>query len=505
MPQKNNRLTITAQALPNVSIIFLFLSPFIIFFYASFIFNPANKGDTLLYILQIVADSISIMSLLGIWLTIFLDTFVLPHHRIHQPDKSTFFQSSPTVDILIPTAGEPLEIITETIKAALNVKYPHKTFVLDDAKSKAVEAFAIQVGATYITRPSKSFAKAGNLNHGLRFSKAEFFIILDADQVAEPSLIDDTLGYMADKQIAMVQTPQYITNRGNFISAGTAYAQDIFYKYLTPAKNISDSVFCVGTNVLFRRKAIDEIRGIAEISHSEDIWTSRFLHEKGWKTIYINKVLAKGRAPETINAYFRQQLRWAKGGFGMLFLHNPLSSSQLKIDQKIQYFLANSFYFVGFSILIYLLFPIFYLLFGLSPINTTSSMTWLVHYFPFMFLYYSLTWLLLGHLRLPLISIAVSSFWPYILAFFSIIFNTQENWTPTSSNTSQRQVIMHWIWPHVLLILLSVFALVVGWFEPTNFWNTLTNSLWAIWNLYLLITFLTTQIHVEEESSAYVK
>ena len=49
------------------------------------------------------------------------------------------------------------------------------------------------------------------------------------------------------------------------------------------------------------------------------------LHERGWKTIYIPKTLAVGDAPETIEAYTKQQLRWATGGFEILLTHNPFS------------------------------------------------------------------------------------------------------------------------------------------------------------------------------------
>ena len=60
------------------------------------------------------------------------------------------------------------------------------------------------------------------------------------------------------------------------------------------------------------------------------------LHERGWKTIYIPKTLAIGDTPETIEAYTKQQLRWATGGFEILLSHNPLSPKRkLTMDQRI--------------------------------------------------------------------------------------------------------------------------------------------------------------------------
>jgi len=494
--------TITADHLPNTSILFLFLAPLIIFYYGSFVFDFTNMGNPFLYLLQVIADGISIMTLLGLWLTIFLDVFVLPHHRIHVSKKENPIDKDALVDVFITTAGEPFELVEETLRAAIAITYPHQTFILDDGKSDDLKALCENLGAKYVIRSNHNFAKAGNINNGLKHSTAEFFVIFDADQVAEPDFLDQTLPYLADPTLSMVQTPQYFINRKNFIAAGSAYAQEVFYRYLSPAKNISDSAFCVGTNVVFRRKAIEQIGGIASIGHSEDIWTSRLLHEAGWKTIFLNQILAKGRAPETIRAYFRQQLRWAKGGFSMLFLFNPLTSQKLKLDQRIQYFTANAFYLVGFPILMYILFPIIYLLFGISPLDAENTLQWLIHYLPYLLLYYSLTTLMLGHLRVSLVSTALATFYPYLLAFFSTVFNTQENWTPTSNKQSGISAIMQWVWPHVLILLLSAFALIVGWFDPTSFWETLFNTVWILFNMYLLITFLTSA-HSEEMTSNY--
>ncbi len=54
--------------------------------------------------------------------------------------------------------------------------------------------------------------QAGNLINALLHSDGEFLLILDADQVPEPEILDRTLGYFTDDSMALVQTPQYFTN-----------------------------------------------------------------------------------------------------------------------------------------------------------------------------------------------------------------------------------------------------------------------------------------------------
>ena len=48
------------------------------------------------------------------------------------------------------------------------------------------------------------------------------------------------------------------------------------------------------------------------------------LHENGWRRSTSRTVLAVGDTPETVEAYTKQQLRWATGGFEILLTHNPL-------------------------------------------------------------------------------------------------------------------------------------------------------------------------------------
>lgn len=490
----NDRRTTTSQ-ISNLTVLFLFAAPLIVVFYAIYMFNPAHMANPAAYLLHIGADTIGIFVILSLWLTILLDLVVPYHHRkqlVH--DGSQFLKkNNPTIDIFITTAGEDPNTVYKTIKAAVNMDYPHGVFVLDDGKSEKIKEIAEELGAKYITRESNKFAKAGNINNGLKYSKADFFTIFDADFVPKKNFITTLLPYMVNEKLSMVQSPQDYSNRDNFIARGSSESQDVFYKFTCPAKNVSDSAFCVGTNMIFRRKAIDEIGGIAEINHSEDIWTSYLLHSKGWSTLFVNEVLATGQAPEDIVGYLKQQLRWAKGGFSMLFERNPLASKDLSLDQRLQYFTSNMFFFVGFANVVYLFLPVIYLLFGVKSIETNSQ--WLLHYLPYIALYYGLNIMLAGKLHIATISVSISTFYAHMLAFFQVLLGTESAWVATNAKKSKVDPKMKWLWPHVLLIFLTIFSVVVAWYEPQDFWATVVNSIWAFWNMYLLIRFITSDMN----------
>lgn len=487
---------ITSSRILNTTVLFLFAAPIVILLYGSFVFDPTNADNIFLYGMQVMADAIAILALLGLWITVLLDVIVVQHHRRNYPHSPSFLtEKNPTIDVFVTVAGEDISLIRDTLLAAVEMDYPHHTYVLDDGQSQKVRVLAEELGVRYITREERRHAKAGNVNNGLSMSTAEFFAIFDADQVPKKDFIMKLLPYMENPKLAMAQSPQSFANIHSFIAAGTAQAQDVFYKYVCPAKNLSNSAFCVGTNMIFRRSAIDEIGGIA-LNNSEDIWTSFLLHEKGWQTLFVNKVLAIGEAPSEIIPYFKQQQRWAKGGIGMLVTQNPLRSKNLNLDQKLQYFASNTYFLVGISILAYILFPILYLLFDIKPLNTEDGFQWALHYIPYFLLYYMLTWLLVGRLQLATLATAIASFYPYLRGLISVIFNTEQKWVATTTAQAGNDAILRWTWPHVFLVVISLLSLMVGWYDPENFWTTLFNSIWTGFNTYLLMLFLTGEKRV---------
>jgi cellulose synthase (UDP-forming) len=482
------------ERIHNTALLFIILAPLAIIYYGLYVFSPQNSGNIWLYLFQIFADGIAILNISALWLTILLDLIQSDHNKrtilyhpnwIKKPIKK--------IDVLIPATNEPIDIIENTLKHAVDMEYSHRVFILNDGNSEEVKDLAKRYKVTYIQRAphERTYAKSGNLNHGLKFSDAEFFAVFDSDHVPKKTFLTELLPLFENERVALVQTPQHYTNTDNFIASGTAQAQEIFYKYVQPAKNSYNSSFCVGTNMIYRRSAIDSIGGIALRDHSEDVWTTIQLHEKGYESVFYNKVLAEGRAPSTIQSFFRQQTRWARGGFSLFFTHNPLFQSSLTLDQRLQYFFSNIHYFTCFSIVIYLLMPIMYLLLNIHPMDVIHSHDWIYHYFPYFIIVYFLPLLLLRSFRLSTISTSIASFAPYLKAFFSIIFKNRYTWIPTEIRSKKTPLIMSDIWPHMLLIFLSVFSLFVGWYNVYDFPTTAICSIWTLVNSFYLVIFIT--------------
>ncbi|MDQ3344889.1 MAG: glycosyltransferase, partial [Chloroflexota bacterium] len=173
----------------------------------------------------------------------------------------------PTIAVLIPTYNEGPEILVPTIAAAVALEPAHETWVLDDGERPEIAELAAALGARYLARTTHEHAKAGNLNHALGVVDTEILAVLDADHVAAPEFLRATLGYFADPQVALVQTPQDFYNVTSFEhGSGVAYGepfheQTLFYRLLQPGKNRWSAAFWCGTNALVRTEALRSIGG----------------------------------------------------------------------------------------------------------------------------------------------------------------------------------------------------------------------------------------------------
>jgi cellulose synthase (UDP-forming) len=297
-----------------------------------------------------------------------------------------------SVDVFVPTYNEPLEVLEATLTGCNAITYPHTTYVLDDGHRKEVQALAALLGCAYLTRLDNRHAKAGNINAALASTTGEFIVVLDADTVPQPDYLDKTLGYFVDKNVALVQLPQEFYNldsiqhRGGRSTTNAWHEQVLFYRVIQPAKNRSNSAFWCGSPSVVRRFALESVGGVATDSITEDIHTTLRLHGHGWRTVNHNLALAYGIAPQTLQAFCVQRLRWAQGTMQILRSpENPLIAKGLSVSQRLNYVGSMFTYFEAVQKLILLSVPPLVLLTGQLPIHATAG-DFLVHWAPFFFL-----------------------------------------------------------------------------------------------------------------------
>ncbi|MBB2924887.1 glycosyltransferase family 2 protein [Cellulomonas cellasea] len=177
-----------------------------------------------------------------------------------------------TADVFITTYDEPVEMVMTTALAARDIRYPHQTYVLDDGARPELRAAADAAGIGYIVRTADwadrpRHAKAGNLNNAMLTTDGEFILILDADQIPDPAILDRTLGYFTDDRVALVQTPQYFTNVPDADPLGSQ--APLFYGPIQQGKDGWNAAFFCGSNAVLRRDALMQLGLVGYVRETE--------------------------------------------------------------------------------------------------------------------------------------------------------------------------------------------------------------------------------------------
>lgn len=292
----------------------------------------------------------------------------------------------PNVDVYIPTYNEDVEIVRKTALAAMALDYPvHKkqVYILDDGRAEKYRArreqlrqMCEELGCVLLTRDNNEHAKAGNINTALHRTTGDLVLILDCDHIPMRSFLQETVGFFQNPKVALVQTPHWFYNpdpfERNLMTAGEVpVGNELFYKVLQKGNDFWNAAFFCGSAAVIRRDYVLEIGGIATETVTEDCHTSLRLHSLGYETVYYDKIMVAGLAPEKFSSYVGQQVRWARGMAQILRLENPLFNRKLKLTlaQRLCYFSATSHFFFGFPRLMYAIAPVLFLLFSINSVR----------------------------------------------------------------------------------------------------------------------------------------
>jgi cellulose synthase (UDP-forming) len=280
----------------------------------------------------------------------------------------------PGIDVLIATYNEDSSLVRTTAVAARDMHGAHRTWICDDGRRPQIEALARELGVGYLTRADNAHHKAGNLNNALAHTTGELVLVLDADHVPQPQLLQRLLPYFRDPKLALVQTPQVFYNIDSYqhdVSARKRrlwHEASVFHHLMQPGANSRGASFFVGTGAILRRSALREIGGFATGSITEDIHTSMRLHAAGYRSLYVDEALGYLLAPDTPYAFANQRLRWAQGAMQILRRENPLRKPGLSFWQRVGYMNSLGGYLAAYQHLLFYLAPALFLAFGLSPI-----------------------------------------------------------------------------------------------------------------------------------------
>lgn len=435
---------------------FLGISSLLILFVGMTFFVLTNAY---LYVLIPLYASLFLYLIISYVIGVFGRDFDFKSHIEHRQNAVY----TPTVDIYLPTCGEPVEIIQKTFEHVARLMDGYKNaeaFALDDKGDPQIESLCRNYGFHYISRPNKGeFKKAGNLRYAFERTKGEFIAIFDADFCPRSDYFRELLHYFIDEKVGIIQTPQYFTpgECKNWIDRGSAIVQILFYKLIQTNRDKWNASICVGTNAIYRRSMLKPFGGTALIGYSEDLHTGFNCHRSGFTLKYVPLNLAKGLCPDTMAQFFNQQYRWCMGSF-TLFLNREFWKCQMPFMMRISY-LSGMMYYMATALSIFL-----------NPIPSLI----MIYAFPEHIIWYSIFFsvpsLLFGTIFFAywtkhwnILDVILSrqfSYYAYLFAIKDKLFGSLMEWIPTgSSNQSFGRLIkakryLYW-WNFTTMFLIT--------------------------------------------------
>jgi cellulose synthase (UDP-forming) len=465
-------------------------------------FNPnALLFSWMLWIAEVFGFFSTILFYFTVW---------RPKHRTAPPPLD-----GRTVDVFIPTKSESIAILRKTLLACNDLRYPHRTVVLDDGNRHDVKNLCAELGCVYLARDDHENAKAGNLNYGLAHSEAEFIAVFDADHVPLPHFIDRLIGYFEDESIGFVQAPQEFYNidsfqhRANHIKKYIWGEQYLFFSLIQPGRDHWDAAYFVGSCALLRRKALDDVGGFSTGSITEDMLTSINIHAEGWKSVYHNENLAYGIAAETIHPFHIQRRRWGLGGWQVFFTANPLFKPGLDLGQRLCYLASLIYPIEGFQKLIFYVTPPIVLFTQVLPMRALN-ITYLLHFIPYFFIStYAFNEMGRGFGGfLMLEQFSMGKFATYISTLFAWLLPKRSKKFAVTPKGERTDAGRRLITPQIVVILASIAAIVFALVQLVlqmrgDEFIVAVNCLWALYNSGLavaIVLYARRKFHQRRES-----
>ena len=254
-------------------------------------------------------------------------------HR-HEHRSPPPLANAPPVTVQLPVYNE-LHVVERLIDAVTRLDYPQgrlQVQVLDDSSDETTTLAQARVDyyrkrgsdIVLIHRPERTGFKAGALQQGLETATGEFIAIFDADFVPEPDFLQRIIPrFQGQPRLGLVQARWgHINADYSHLTRAQALALDGHFVVEQTARQRSGLFMNFnGASGVWRKSCIEEAGGWQGDTLSEDLDLSYRAQLAGWEFLYLPDVVSPAEIPPQINAFKRQQFRWAKGSIQCLLKH----------------------------------------------------------------------------------------------------------------------------------------------------------------------------------------
>lgn len=243
--------------------------------------------------------------------------------HILKPQRSDW----PAVTVQVPVFNERY-MVNRLLAAVSRLDYPKHRLqiqVLDDSTddtrlmvARLVNQYRNEgIDILHLHRADRAGFKAGALIEGLKTASGEFIAIFDADFIPPADWLKRTIPAFSRPDLGCLQTRWGHLN-GNYDAFTRAISLGIDGHFIVEQTARSKNGLLLnfnGTAGIWRRACIENAGGWQTDTLTEDLDLSYRAQLKGWKIDYLPDVVVPAELPVQVEAFKKQQFRWAKGSF----------------------------------------------------------------------------------------------------------------------------------------------------------------------------------------------
>ncbi len=231
------------------------------------------------------------------------------------------------VTVQLPVYNER-HVVERLIEAVVNLDWPAERLqiqILDDSTDDTRQIIAAalarqrasgaQMQLEHVRRPDRRGFKAGALQYGLGLATGEFIAIFDADFIPPPDFLQKTIPRLSDPAVGCVQTRWgHVNPDSSLLTQAQALGIDGHFVVEQSARHsIKAFLNFNGTAGVWRRACMVDAGGWQGDTLTEDLDLSYRAQLRGWRITYQPETIVPAELPVQVDAFKRQQFRWAKG------------------------------------------------------------------------------------------------------------------------------------------------------------------------------------------------
>jgi cellulose synthase/poly-beta-1,6-N-acetylglucosamine synthase-like glycosyltransferase/peptidoglycan/xylan/chitin deacetylase (PgdA/CDA1 family) len=234
---------------------------------------------------------------------------------------------NPLLTVIIPAYNEE-KVLSKSVRSVLKSYYRNfEIIIVNDGSSDTTKQVAQKLARNpkVIVINQENSGKSVAVNTGIRASKGEIIISMDADTIFPPKVLGKFVRHFADPSVGAVAGMIKVGNINNIVSRWQAleYITSINVERSAQAY-INAILIAPGACSAWRKNAVIEAGGYSGSTLAEDCDLTLSVRKAGYRVIQDNEAEAYTEAPLTLKSLAKQRFRWVFGNIQTFWKHRDM-------------------------------------------------------------------------------------------------------------------------------------------------------------------------------------